>query len=520
MSLPTELPIWYQVKEGEEKGWSPQTSDIIQAPAKPENKVIREAWYAKNNPTYTPQVRQNPTLALQILTPIQVGGGSLPEGMILPAQIGGYPCIPGSSLKGALLNWVKSKWATLEDPEKNFWASLIQPDRSGWRPRAIRFQSIPLSNLEPYPLNAQQSWQVFLEANKALSIQWQACPQEPPSINPEKLGLQVILGQTSKPEEMQWLKARLREALEQQGVGRGKNSGFGRLAESIPNEFWKLELTGMKPGVQTHSPKDNIQGKYRWSPQVLRANLRGWFMRLALAQLARKDAETLTDRIFGGFGSPARLKLVSYRVYAGKVVQKNNNNQGGGGGGYANIPQTVANENWVIRVKCNEEFKPLAGQLLELAQRLGGLGPGWRRSPHVLTRFNGFRGSEFTTTTDYADRSLDDLLNTLNQSICTLAQEHHLRLNRPQALPTGAIHSIWKSDNKTQWEKIVHGVCSTKQREKLKVKNESIPDWWGSTSRPSSYSIRQHQDHCLITTFEAGVGQVLQQHNFKQIWPN
>jgi CRISPR-associated protein Cmr6 len=125
------------------------------------------------------------------------------------------------------------------------------------------------------------------------------------------------------------------------------------------------------------------------------------------------------------------------------------------------------------------------GQLLELAQRLGGLGPGWRRSPHVLTRFNGFRGSEFTTTTDYADRSLDDLLNTLNQSICTLAQEHHLRLNRPQALPTGAIHSIWKSDNKTQWEKIVHGVCSTKQRDKIKARDENIPDWWGSTHRPS-----------------------------------
>jgi len=512
MSLPTELPQWYTVKDNEDKGWTPQTADIIQAPAQPQNKVIREAWYAKNNPTYTPNARRNSTLALQILTPIQVGGGSLPEGMILPSQIGGYPCIPGSSLKGALLNWIKSKEETFEDSERNFWKTLIKEDYSGWRPRAIRFESVPLNNLEPYPLNAQQSWQVFLEANKALSIQWQACPQEPPSINPEKLGLQVIPGRPFKSEEMQWLKARLREALEQQGVGRGKNSGFGRLAESIPNEFWKLELTGMKPGVQTHSPRDNIQGKYRWSPQVLRANLRGWFLRLALAQLTRKDAETLTDRIFGGFGSPARLKLISYRVYAGKTIQKNNNSQGGGGGGYANIPQTVANENWVIRVKCNEEFKPLVGQLLELAQRLGGLGPGWRRSPHVLTRFNGFRGSEFTTTTDYADRSLSDLFQDLTESIQYRANQSNLPLRLPQNPPVGAIHSIWKSDNKTQWEKIVHGVCSTKANNK--------PKWCGSTHRPSSYSVRQHEDYCLITTFEAGVGQVLQEHNFRQIWPN
>jgi len=518
MSLPTELPKWYTVPEHEDKGWTPQTSDIIQASAKPENKVIREAWYAKNNPTYTPIAPKKPTLQLQILTPIQVGGGSLPEGMILPAQIGGYPCIPGSSLRGALLNWVKSVWDKaeppykMEPPEQNFWNTLIQDDRSGWRPRAIRFESIPLKNLEPYPLNAQQSWQVFLEANKALSIQWQACPQEPPSTQPEKIGLQVIPSHPLQSQEKMWLNDRLRQALEQQGVGRGKNSGFGRLVETIPNEFWKLDLTGMKPGIQTRDNRKNIEGKYRWSPQVLRANLRGWFLRLALSQFSKADAEKLTDRIFGGFGSPAQLKLFSYRGYAGKVVQANSQPQGNqGGNSYANFPKKDADETWVIKVKCNEDFKPLVGQLLELAQRLGGLGPGWRRPPHVLTRFNGFRGSEFTTTTDYNDRSLADLFQVLNQSIHTLANQHHLRLRPPQSTPLGAIHSIWKSENPSQWEDIVHGVCSTSAKNR--------PRWCGSTNRPSSYSVREHENYCLITTFEAEVGQTLQQHGFNKIWP-
>ena len=512
MSLPTELPKWYTVPEHEDKGWTPQTSDIIQAPSQPQNKVIREAWYAKNNPTYTPEPAKKPTLQLQILTPIQVGGGSLPEGMILPAQIGGYPCIPGSSLKGALLSWVKSIWSEIKPPEQDFWKTLIQDDRSGWRPRAIRFESIPLKNLEPYPLNAQQSWQVFLEPNKALSIQWQACPQDPPSTNPEKIGLQVIPGHPLQSQEKMWLNDRLRQALEQQGVGRGKNSGFGRLAETIPNEFWKLELTGMKPGIQTRDSKKNQEGKYRWSPQVLRANLRSWFLRLALSQLSKTDAEKLTDRIFGGFGSPAQLKLVSYRVYTGKVVQTKTQSQGKqGGNSYANVPRSIVDETWTIRVKCNEDFKPLVGQLLELAQRLGGLGPGWRRPPHVLTRFNGFRGSELTTTTDYNDRSLTDLFQTLTESIQYRANQHRLTLRPPQNLPTGAIHGIWKSENPDQWEDIVHGVCATNANKR--------PPWCGSTNRPSSYAVREHSDHCLITTFEAGVGQTLQQHGFTKIWP-
>lgn len=513
MSLPTELPRWYTVEESQEKGWTPKTEDIIQASNRPENKIIREAWYAKNNPTstYTPSPPKKPTLKLQILTPIQVGGGSWPEGMILPAQIGGYPCIPGSSLKGSVLSWIKQSWAQMDESERTFWESLIQSNRGGWRPRAIRFESIPLNNLEPYPLNPQQPWQVFQKSNRALSIQWQACPQEPPSPNPYRLNIQVILRKTLSPEQNSWLKTRIKQALEHQGVGRGTRSGFGRLVETLPQGTWEIKLKGMKPGIQTKDAKKQINGKYRWSPQVLRANLRSWFLRLSLGQLRREDAEILTSIIFGGFGSPAKLSLVSYRVHAGRTIESQSppsRNQSTND--YANIDRKDAEEVWSLRATCNEEYKPLIGLLLELAQRLGGLGPGWRRPPHILS-FNGYRGSHFTTQTDYQELCLADLIQALNQQIQTLAGQYRLPLNRPQVTPTGGIHSIWESSNPEQWYDIVHGVCASG--------NTNRPSWCGSTSCPSGYSVRQQEkDYCLITAFEEGISETLSQFGFEQIW--
>ena len=141
--------------------------------------------------------------------------------------------------------------------------------------------------------------------------------------------------------------------------------------------------------MRSHIPKQNQTGEYRWSPQVLRATLRGYFIRFALDFLPRKQAELLTEKLFGGLGTLAKLRLTSY-LYR---VQKNS-----GGDGYANIPAKIAHETWIINVDCNSEYHQLVGDLLNLASRLGGVGPGWRRPPHRLDRFGGFRGSEFTVT--------------------------------------------------------------------------------------------------------------------------
>jgi CRISPR-associated protein Cmr6 len=549
--LPNVLLRWYTVerneKSGEEKGWMPKTEHIIEHVIdKSKNWDIIHAWNGQiNHPStgkadeYTCRLER-----LQILSPIQVGGGSFPEGGILPAQIGGIPCIPGSSVRGSLLRWMRKRWEHLPAEEKTFWESLMTPDRKSWQPRRIRFESLLLLDskkghekedtlLKPYPLNAQQNWQVFAGAGDTkngektkLSVQWQIPPTEITAadsrgatkrILPNRFPLQVRLkGDPTKlpaihpptKQQLGWLHSRLTEMLKEQGIGRGTHSGFGRLAEDIPQGTWILELTGMKPCVQQHITKKGHEqkGQYRWSPQVLRANLRGHFMRLALNVLPKGEAQKITDKIFGGLGCPAQLTLTSYLAKRQSTDATSN--------GYVNIPAQDAHEKWVINVQTGDQFKPLIGRLLEFASRIGGLGPGWRRPPHKLERFGGFRGSQFTVKTDQAESTLPDLITQILDDIKSLAQKYSLWITAPQTVP--GIVSIWQGETK-QWNELVHGVCRSKDNPDHP--NPGRPDWCGtSEKRPSGYSVREYDDHCLITVLDKNVEAQLQEMKYKKIW--
>ncbi len=502
LPLPEYLPLWYTVEPEKNRGWTPQTSHIIR---NNHNRDITNAW----NGTIAPCPAKNATVtlnSLQIRTPIQVGGGSFPEGGILPAQLGGVPVIPGSSLRGALLSWLNHQWATLPDDEQTFWQTLLQLDRSGWQPRKIRFETIWLKELKPYPLHAQQDWQLFDQKSNKLGVQWQAAPN-PYSTSPDKFVLQVQLAIPPTKDEKNWLETQIKAMLIQQGIGRGTASGFGRLSERAPQGQWSLTLKGMKPCVQNHDKKKEQTGEYRWSPQVLRANLRGYFHRLALSVLAPNPAQTLTDKIFGGLGCPAQLVMPSYLQPVGRTINSNAPQNG-----YANIPAKIVHEEWRIIVDCNAPFQDLIGHLLDLASRLGGLGPGWRRPPHVLDSFNGYRGSEFSINNHTPDLKLTELIKTLRTRIKQLAKANHITIpNQPPQPTAGHIISIWQAPP-TQWEKIVHGVCSTKKAGK--------PDWCGSSDRrPSGYAIRQHTDYCLATVFDPAVEATLRTHSFTKIWP-
>lgn len=503
LPLPTEKPKWYTVEEDRnDKGWTPKTSDIT---SKPENREIIAAWSG----TYYPASPQNYTVKinkLRVVSPIQVGGGSFPEGGVLPAQVNGVPCIPGASTRGAFLSWLRKNWSQFDSEEQQFWSSLISEDSQCWQPKKIRFESILLKDLKPFPLNAQQSWQVFDQRSNALGIQWQVSPKHPP--NPDaadKFDLHVIIKPTPTQEQKKQVEKRLKEFFQQQGIGRGTASGFGRLANTIPRGKWEIELTGMKPCVQAHDPKNNLMGQYRWSPQVLRANLRSYFTRLALAWLSPENAKALTDKIFGGFGSPARLVLTSYLRPIGRNVQNQGDSQG-----YTNIPAREAHSVWKIPVDCNDELQDLVGDLLELSSRLGGLGPGWRRPPHKLESFGGFRGSQFNYTPDQPEISHSDLIQRLYGRVKSFAQEFNYPLLREPQTVSGGINSIWQGDA-DQWREIVHGICSSKNRDR--------PAWCGrSNSRPSGYSVRQYEDHCLVTVFDPQVEATLRAEEFRCIW--
>jgi hypothetical protein len=494
--LPTTMPRWYTVEPDKDRGWTPKTSDIID---KRENLDITKAWDGSVAPPpskrYTARVEK-----LQVLSPIQVGGGSFPEGGILPAQIAGVPCIPGSSLRGSLLRWVKAQLPQMAAEEQSFWQGLMAPDRRGWQPRQIRFETVWLKDLRPFPLHPQQEWQVFDQKSNKLGIQWQVSSPDKPGINVSRFYAQVLLKSEATAQQRQWVKAQLSQMLEHQGIGRGIASGFGRLALRIPDGRWTIELQGMKPCVQSHSPKDNQTGRYRWSPQVLRAGLRGYFTRLALGLMSQEDALTLTKKVFGGLGCPAQLRLTSYLKRKGR---------GTGGQDYANIPASVATSTWTIQVDCNREFEELIDRLLSLASRLGGLGPGWRRPPHELNSFNGFRGSEFSVSPQ-REESLDELIEQLQGMIGELAQRWQIRPNPPSQPVCGGLVSVWQGETE-QWRDIVHGVCATKTRNK--------PDWCGSSqSRPSGYSVRQYEKSCWIAVFDPAVEALLRREGYRQIW--
>jgi hypothetical protein len=516
LPLPEKLPNWYTVEPTQERGWTPKTCDIVE---QPDNHEVINAWKIGNE-TFEPKKSSTYTVRLdnlQIISPIQVGGGSFPEGGILPAQVGGVPYIPGSSVRGALLSWIKAKWQDLPVDERNFWSNLLASDHNSWQPRKIRFESIRLKDLKPFPLHAQQDWQLFDQKSNKLGVQWQVSPK-PPNPSADRFCLQVLLKDKPTPEHKSWLESRLTEMLQEQGIGRGTASGFGRLAKSVPSGTWEIKLTGMKPCVQQQVTKDRQitqRGKYRWTPQVLRANLRGYFTRLALSVLDAKEAETLTKIIFGGLGCPAKLTLTSYLAQVQKprpgLAQVQKPRPGDVHcEGYTNIPAQDAYQTWLIRVNCSPQFQELVGGLLDLASRLGGLGPGWRRPPHVLKRFNGFRGSEFTVTPASPEKPLNELLDYLKTSIKALAKAHSLPVLSKPISVAGSLISIWQGQS-NQWETIVHGVCSTGANGR--------PDWCGnSEKRPSGYVVRQYESHCLITVLDKTVEATLRNQGFQQVW--
>lgn len=522
--LPAERPRWYGLKDNpkhvdQEKGWTPQTNDIVQKKdQRSTNRNILEAWNGK--PIHSPSKTKDPNTIsitdLKLISPLQIGGGSFPEGGILPAQVSGIPWIPGSSIRGSLLHYLRQNWHHIPPEEQAFWATLTNPTHTAWLPKKIRFECVYLdkSQLKPFPLNAQQSWQVFGEPNKHLGVQWQV-PADV-GMNAAKYTLNITLKETPTPDQKNWITQRMQEMLRYQGLGRGIHAGFGRMATGIPRGQWEIRLQGMKPCIQNHSPnKDDQEGQYRWSPQVLRANLRGWFMRLALPSLGKQGAEALTNRIFGGLGCPAALILCSYKTESKLpplLIPEGKRD------GYVNIPASIAHETWEIQVECNEPFQELIGDLLNLAQQLGGLGPGWRRPPHVLSRFNGFRGSQFTLLAK--SKAVDliplrELLPRLEQKIRDLALTHGIPVLQQPYLGMGCIFSIWESKDKEPkaWIEIVHRVCSTGASPR--------PDWCGnSESRPSGYSVREFQDRCRITVLDPKVAPTtLKQKGFQQVWP-
>ncbi|VEP14885.1 conserved hypothetical protein [Hyella patelloides LEGE 07179] len=595
-SLPDKLPDWYGLEEPKtnnqsasqgdiakskkpilkqkqpDKGWSPQTTHI---------KNITETWWGKD----IPPANQTPSTIeldnLSILSPLQIGGGALPEGHNLPAQISGVSCIPGSSLRGSFLRWIVSlcqeyersiiilTWykcfpqlvinnpslsskiailvkklernnleeASLSEEEYLFWDSyLFRQDRSiGWKPKAIRFETTYLKNLTAFPLHPQQDWQVFGKKDNKLAVMWQfpaIAPQNTPKNSTTKnkaierfsknknsddnpiSPLKITFHNSLASNQKEFVSKQLRMMLLYQGLGKGLASGFGRIGNKnkIPPGKWKIKLKGMKPAIE--NKKD-----YRWSPQVLRACLRGHFIRLALTMLNRDDAIALTNTIFGSSDKLGQLSLTSYLVEIKNRATSNSKKL------YSNIPKNIVDEIWIINVDCNREFHFLIDNLLSFTSQIGGLGRGWRRPRHHVERekegkdgqlipFSLYFGSSFEVNSSSIEQEEIALIHNLQSQIKQLAIFYQITTEFPQKTLddnlNGAIISLWKSKQNIKQHyrnELIHCICSTNKRRR---NNQERPDWCGDNeSRPSGYAISDRGHYNLVSVFDSEMHKLL-----------
>ncbi len=275
----------------------------------------------------------------------------------------------------------------------------------------------------------------LIQQRQKLGVQWQVKTAlwQSTTQNTQFSVSVTLKGKITDPEK-EWVRSRLQEMLSEQGIGRGTASGFGRLGNVVREGRWQIKLVGMKPTIQSRNRKDKHEGEYRWSPQVLRACLRGYFTRLALISLKKEDAKKLTELVFGGTKNPARLLLSSYLsqglTKTGLPLE---------GSPYANIPKDIADSIWIIDVegkdldvKRNQDdiLVTLVDYLLSLASRLGGLGPGWRRPPHTMREGSVYRGNQFEVNASSNSLNLTELLEKLQRLILDLANQYKLTVSK------------------------------------------------------------------------------------------
>lgn len=132
------------------------------------------------------------------------------------------------------------------------------------------------------------------------------------------------------------------------------------------------------------------------------------------------------------------------------------------------------------------------------------------KKPQEWESFGGFRGSQFHYTPNQPDITHGDLIQRLYKQVKSLAYQDQL-FSTPQTV-RGGLNSIWEGDE-SQWRNIVHGICSSK--------NKNKPAWCGSSNhRPSGYAVRQYEKSCLITVFDPEVERTLRSDSeeFRCIW--
>ncbi|MFN7678096.1 MAG: RAMP superfamily CRISPR-associated protein [Cyanobacteriota bacterium] len=309
-----------------------------------------------------------------------ISNSGLDEGFIRPVTgAGGWPLIPGSSIKGLFRRSCRKT-----SPERLLqWCGGVGSDGEETKliPGLLRFHGAwPVdaqwtSNLLDLA-HPQQEWQVGIPSTKRGGAFGVVSLYQPK--------LQIGLSSAASLEEKEWqeIEETLRTALDM-GIGGRTCVGYGSSGRLHGDVLFQCGLEGQGPAAKL------LAGTPEFRPTMFRAAIRGMALRLFGGVTDARTARLVVGRLFGSI-NPVDAKDVNVGLLATAYTDATWEL---GSFGWTNNRQptyaTTGRLQWRQARRCEQgEDEALLAELLAalhgLTMGLGGFGRSWRRPDHRI----------------------------------------------------------------------------------------------------------------------------------------
>jgi CRISPR-associated protein Cmr6 len=297
-----------------------------------------------------------------------LSNSGMDEGFIRPAiSAGGWPLIPGSSIKGLFRRacspeqrelWCGNRWGAEQQQPGLLRFHGAWPVDDSWRKGLLDV------------VHPQQNWQVGYSPDQS-----DGCHSAYALVSLLKPHLQIGISSTGRElSEQEWddVDATLQRALAS-GIGGRTSTGYGRsqaLGEPV--------LFSCVLGGQGSAPK-LFDGTPEFRPIMFRSAIRGMALRLFGGVTSEARARKAVDQIFGGLGAgeAAQLGLLEM-AYTHSMLQLD-----------GPVFRTSGLLQWRVQRafaagESEETLRKLLAALHGLTMALAGFGRTWRRPDHRI----------------------------------------------------------------------------------------------------------------------------------------
>jgi len=306
-----------------------------------------------------------------------ISNSGIDEGFIRPViGPGGWPLIPGSSIKGLFRRACTSqedqkKWCGMVSKDKEITAGILR-FHGAW-PIDADWGETMLDLTHP-----QCKWQVGFnnggEAHNAIAVV---------SLLHPTLIVAISSSEPLSKEEWDRVQFILESALAK-GLGGRTAAGYGLPTASLAQASQSANTALLSIGLQGQGPASKLlDGTTEVRPTMFRGSIRSMALRLFGGLTDANNAEDSVNRLFGGFGKRGSVygPLSCYFInstdpiferrgdttackYEGRLVWRLTS------AGQQFSPQQI------------DQLRDLLTYLHALVMALGGFGPGWRRPGH------------------------------------------------------------------------------------------------------------------------------------------